>query len=51
VLLLSLAFLFPSAVDERAYAPKEEDLLLVVDWFLRVWRQQPARSNPKRRRS
>jgi TetR/AcrR family fatty acid metabolism transcriptional regulator len=39
VLLLSLAFLFPSALDERAYTPSEEDALLVVDWFLRVWRQ------------
>jgi AcrR family transcriptional regulator len=43
VLLLSLAFLFPSALDEWAYTPKEEDLLLVLDWFLRVWQQQAAR--------
>jgi hypothetical protein len=43
VLLLSLAFLFPSATDERAYAPTEEDALLVVDWFLQVWRQASAR--------
>jgi AcrR family transcriptional regulator len=38
VLLLSLAFLFPSAMDERAPTPTEDDALLVVDWFLRVWR-------------
>jgi AcrR family transcriptional regulator len=51
VLLLSLAFLFPSALDERAYVPKEEDLLLVVDWFLRVWQQSSARpTRPKRNR-
>jgi AcrR family transcriptional regulator len=51
VLLLSLAFLFPSVFDKLAYAPKEEDALLVVDWFLRVWRQQPAKPKPKRSRS
>jgi AcrR family transcriptional regulator len=43
VFLLSLAFLFPSALDERAPTPAEEDALLVVDWFLRVWRQGSAR--------
>jgi AcrR family transcriptional regulator len=51
VLLLSLAFLFPSALDERAYTPTEEDALLVVDWFLQVWRQasaRPARAKRKR---
>ena len=51
VFLLSLAFLFPSAMDERAYTPTEEDALLVVDWFLQVWRQgsaRPARAKRKR---
>jgi AcrR family transcriptional regulator len=43
VLLLSLAFLFPSALDERAYTPTEKDALLVVDWFLNVWRQSSVR--------
>jgi AcrR family transcriptional regulator len=43
VLLLSLAFLFPSAMDERAPTPTEEEALLVVDWFLQVWRQPSAR--------
>ena len=43
VFLLSLAFLFPSALDERAYTPTDEDALLVVDWFLNVWRQASAR--------
>jgi AcrR family transcriptional regulator len=43
VLLLSLAFLFPRAKDEPGYPPTEEDALLVVDWFLRVWRQSSAR--------
>jgi AcrR family transcriptional regulator len=43
VLLFSLAFLFPVAMDERAYTPSEEDALMVVDWFLRVWQQSAAR--------
>ena len=46
VLLLSLAFLFPSATDEQAHTPTEEDALLVVDWFLQVWRQ--SRTRPAR---
>ena len=52
VFLLSLAFLFPSATDERAYTPTEEDALLVVDWFVQVWRQsraRPARAKRNRR--
>jgi AcrR family transcriptional regulator len=51
VLLLSLAFLFPSALDEHPPTPTEEDALLVVDWFLQVWRQvsaRPARAQRKR---
>jgi AcrR family transcriptional regulator len=51
VLLLSLAFLFPSAMNERAYTPTEQDGLLVVDWFLHVWRQSadtPARAKRNR---
>jgi TetR/AcrR family fatty acid metabolism transcriptional regulator len=51
VFLLSLAFLFPSAMDERAYAPTEEDALVVMEWFLQVWRQASARrSRAKRNR-
>ena len=42
VLLLSLAFLFPIAVDERAYTPTEADALLVVDWFLQAWGRSGA---------
>jgi hypothetical protein len=43
VFLMSLAFLFPSAMDERVPTPTEEDALLVVDWFLRVWRRPSAK--------
>jgi AcrR family transcriptional regulator len=51
VLILSLAFLFPIATDERAYSPTEEDALLVLDWFLQVWRRSvgtPARAKHNR---
>jgi AcrR family transcriptional regulator len=47
VFLLSLAFLFPSALDESAPPPTEEDALLVVDWFLRVWRQSRGGSTSR----
>ena len=52
VFLLSLAFLFPSALDEGAPVPSEEDALLVVNWFVRVWRQasgRTARAKSRRR--
>ena len=42
VLMLSLSFLFPIAVDERAYTPTEGDALLVVDWFLQAWGRSGA---------
>jgi AcrR family transcriptional regulator len=41
-LMLSLAFLFPIAVDERAYTPTDKDALLVVDWFLQAWGRSGA---------
>jgi TetR/AcrR family fatty acid metabolism transcriptional regulator len=50
VFLLSLVFLFPSAFDEQAHTPTEEDALLVVDWFLQVWRRQATRPARPRRR-
>src|SRR5262249_12037599 len=39
VFLLSLAFLFPSALDDKLPRPTKEDALMVVDWFVRAWRQ------------
>jgi AcrR family transcriptional regulator len=50
VLLFAVAFFFPSALNELAYTPQEEDLLLVVGWFLRVWRQQSARPAGRKRK-
>ena len=51
VLLFSLAFFFPSALEELPYPPKEEDLLLVVDWFLGVWRRNGPRPARRKRDS
>jgi AcrR family transcriptional regulator len=48
VLLLSLAFLFPSALDKWAYRPAEEDLVLVVDWFLGVWARNAGPAKQRR---
>ncbi|HBI46528.1 MAG TPA: TetR/AcrR family transcriptional regulator [Planctomycetales bacterium] len=42
VLLFSLAFFFPGALQDLPYPPKEEDLLLVVDWFLDTWASRVA---------
>jgi AcrR family transcriptional regulator len=42
VLLFAVAIFFPSALTELPSPPKEEDLLLVVDWFLRAWRRTAA---------
>jgi AcrR family transcriptional regulator len=51
VLLFSLAFFFPGPQQELPYPPKEEDLLMVVDWFLGVWqRQAEGRAGASRRR-
>jgi AcrR family transcriptional regulator len=50
VLLFAVAVFFPTALDPTGYAPQEEDLLLVVDWFLGVWRQKsPSPARPKRK--
>ncbi len=51
VFILSLTFLFPGEVNQRIPAPTEEDALLVVNWFLNVWRQtstRPARAKRQR---
>jgi AcrR family transcriptional regulator len=51
VLLFSLAFLFPSVFDELAYVPDEDDALLVVNWFLRVWGQPSRRPSTRKKRA
>jgi AcrR family transcriptional regulator len=42
VLLFAVAVFFPTALTAPPYAPHEEDLLLVVDWFLTAWRRGAA---------
>ena len=49
VLLYSIAAFFPNALAEPPPAVREEDLLLVVDWFLRVWKvTKPTATRRKR---
>ncbi len=43
VFLLSIAYCFPNALTEPPIPPTEQDLLLVVDWFLDSWRAAPRR--------
>jgi AcrR family transcriptional regulator len=51
VFLLSLAFLFPSTLDERAHTPTEEDALVVVNGFLQMWQRSSAKpASAKRNR-
>jgi AcrR family transcriptional regulator len=50
VFLLSLAFLFPSALDKWAPLPTEDDALLVVNWFLHAWRQPDAKPTGRKRK-
>jgi AcrR family transcriptional regulator len=43
VFLLSIAYCFPNALTEPPIPPTEQDLLLVVVWFLDKWRAAPHR--------
>jgi AcrR family transcriptional regulator len=43
VFLFSIAYCFPNALTEPPIPPTEEDLLLVVDWFIEKWRVQASR--------
>jgi AcrR family transcriptional regulator len=46
VFLLSIAYCFPTATASVDEWPREEWLLLVVDWFLDVWRSAAGRTGP-----
>jgi hypothetical protein len=39
VFLLSIAYFFPTATMDLDEWPREEWLVMVVDWFLGVWRR------------
>jgi AcrR family transcriptional regulator len=43
VLLFSIAIFFPHALNAPPTPLTEGDFLLVVDWFLGVWKQRPAK--------
>ena len=43
VLLYSIAFFFPHALNAPSPPVTEKDFLMVVDWFLDVWRNRPAK--------
>ena len=53
VFLYSIAWFFPNALAPPLLEPPEEDLLSVVNWFIRAWTAKPARSRkaagPRRR--
>jgi hypothetical protein len=52
VFLYSIAYFFPSALNEPPIPPVEADLATVVDWFLRVWRgEAPRRGGAKARKT
>lgn len=50
VFLFSIAAFFPSALANPPVEPKEEDLLLVIDWFLKAWKatKKPAKTKQAR---
>jgi AcrR family transcriptional regulator len=46
VFLFAIAAFFPNALTEPPRVPREQDLLSVVNWFIRVWKA--GRGVPKR---
>ncbi len=52
VFLLSIAYCFPNALTEPPIPPTEQDLLLVVNWFLEQWQagRIPPVAGTRRRR-
>lgn len=48
VFLLSIAFFFPTATMDLVEWPKEEWLLMVLDWFIDVWKR-PRDSAPAKK--
>jgi AcrR family transcriptional regulator len=50
IFLYSIAFFFPNALNGPPILPTEEELLSVVNWFIRAWKVQPAARKKKSRR-
>jgi AcrR family transcriptional regulator len=49
ILLYSIAFFFPNALNEPPIPPTEEELLSVVNWFISAWKVQRAATKKKSR--
>jgi hypothetical protein len=43
VFLFSIAYFFPNALNEPPLPPEEQDLLAVINWFLKTWRGETPR--------
>ncbi len=41
VFLFSIAYFFPNALNEPPMPPTEQDLTVVVDWFIKAWKAGP----------
>jgi TetR/AcrR family fatty acid metabolism transcriptional regulator len=50
IFLYSIAFFFPNALNEPPTPPAEEELLSVVNWFIRAWKGQRVPAKKKARR-
>ncbi len=48
IFLYSIAFFFPNALNEPPVPPTEEELLSVVNWFIKAW--ATAATKPQRRK-
>jgi AcrR family transcriptional regulator len=49
VFLLSIAYCFPNALTQPPIPPTEQDLLLVVDWFVEKWQAGQRRGKAKQK--
>jgi len=48
MLMYAIASFFPGALIDPIFIPTEEDLLEIVNWFLRTWRTgRTARKTPR----
>jgi AcrR family transcriptional regulator len=49
VFLFSIAGFFPNALADPPIEPRLEDLLLVIDWFVKAWKKTPAKKTRKKK--
>ncbi len=48
VFLFSIAGFFPNALADPPIEPRAEDLLLVIDWFLKAWKSTAKKPRKKK---